>query len=50
MRPRQDAVSGGGHMCDYDVVLSPRSWRFILALHRVRYRVRSAMSRLRLPH
>jgi Rps23 Pro-64 3,4-dihydroxylase Tpa1-like proline 4-hydroxylase len=29
----------GGPMHDYDVILASRSWRFIMALHRIKYRV-----------
>ncbi|HUL55830.1 MAG TPA: 2OG-Fe(II) oxygenase [Usitatibacter sp.] len=35
-----------GHMQEYQVILSSRSWRFIMALHRARYRLKSFVRRL----
>ncbi|HTS84527.1 MAG TPA: 2OG-Fe(II) oxygenase [Usitatibacter sp.] len=42
---KQQAMKDG-HMQDYQVILSSRSWRFIMALHRARYRVKSFARRL----
>ena len=43
LRARQDLQSTGS---DYDVILGSRSWRLIMALHRARYRMRTALRRL----
>jgi 2OG-Fe(II) oxygenase superfamily len=45
MLMKQGAIQGG-HMQDYQVILSSRSWRFIMALHRMKYRLTSIARRL----
>ena len=47
LKVRQDAHATG-HLQDYQVILSSRSWRFIMALHRMKYRISSALRRLKL--
>jgi hypothetical protein len=47
MTLRQDAVASG-HLQDYHVILSSRSWRLIMWAHRLKYRVSSLLGRLRL--
>jgi 2OG-Fe(II) oxygenase superfamily len=42
---RQDVLASG-HLGGYDVILSSRSWRLIMAIHRARFRVRSWLRRL----
>jgi 2OG-Fe(II) oxygenase superfamily len=37
--------AAGGHMRDYQVILSSRSWRFIMMLHRIKYRLTAFMRR-----
>ena len=46
MRLRQDAAAQG-HLQDYSVVLSSRSWRLIMALHRAKYRLARLFRRLK---
>ena len=45
MRLRQDGAASG-HMGEYDVILSSRSWRLIMAIHRAKYRARGWLRRL----
>jgi hypothetical protein len=45
MTMKRDALAGGP-LHDYNVILSSRSWRFIMALHRIKYRVTSLARRL----
>lgn len=45
MTVRQQSMASG-HMGSYDVILSSRSWRLIMALHRARYRARMWLRRL----
>lgn len=42
---KRDSLAGGP-MHDYNLILSSRSWRFIMALHRVRYRITSFLRRV----
>ena len=44
MKIRQEA-SASAHMKDYQVILSSRSWRLIMALHRLKYRLTSLFRR-----
>jgi hypothetical protein len=43
IRVRQQLGTGAS---DYDVILGSRSWRLVMALHRARYRVHSALRRI----
>jgi hypothetical protein len=43
IRVRQQLGTGAN---DYDVILGSRSWRLVMALHRARYRVHSALRRI----
>jgi hypothetical protein len=45
MKLRQEAAASG-HMQDYHIILSSRSWRFIMALHRIKYRLSMMLRRL----
>jgi hypothetical protein len=45
MKMRQE-VAASGHMQNYHVILSSRSWRLIMALHRLKYRMASMFRRL----
>jgi hypothetical protein len=47
MNARQDG-SRDGHVRDYQVIFSSRSWRLIMALHRAKYRVSRLLRRARL--
>ena len=47
LKLRQDAHATG-HLQDYQVILSSRSWRLIMAIHRLKYRTLSALRRLKM--